>query len=49
MYLLEAAEVATVGGDAFGSPNCVRISYAASESQLKEAIRRISEAVAQLR
>ena len=48
MYLLEAAEVATVGGDAFGSPNCIRISYAASESQLKEAIRRIGEAVAQL-
>ena len=48
MYLLEAAEVATVGGDAFGSPNCIRISYAASESQLNEAIRRIAEAVAQL-
>ena len=39
LYLLEAAEVATVGGDAFGSPNCIRISYAASEAQLKEAIR----------
>jgi aspartate aminotransferase len=49
MYLLETAEVATVGGDAFGSPHCIRISYAASESQLKEAIRRIADAVANLR
>ncbi len=49
MYLLEKAEVATVGGDAFGSPNCIRISYAASEAQLQEAIRRISGAVAELR
>ena len=48
MYLLEQAEVATVGGDAFGSPNCIRISYAASETQLKEAIRRISDAVGKL-
>lgn len=48
MYLLEAAEVATVGGDAFGSPNCLRISYAASEAQLKEAIRRIAKAVSEL-
>ena len=48
MYLLETAEVATVGGDAFGSPNCMRISYAASETQLQEAIRRISAAVARL-
>ncbi|MCH1581531.1 MAG: pyridoxal phosphate-dependent aminotransferase [Flavobacteriales bacterium] len=48
MYLLEEAEVATVGGDAFGSPNCMRISYAASETQLQEAIRRISAAVARL-
>jgi aspartate aminotransferase len=48
MYLLEEAEVATVGGDAFGSPNCIRISYAASESQLNEAIRRISDAVGKL-
>lgn len=48
MYLLEAAEVATVGGNAFGSPNCFRISYAASEAQLREAIRRIDEAVGKL-
>lgn len=45
MYLLEAADVATVGGDAFGSPNCLRISYAASEEQLNEALRRIARAV----
>ncbi|MDG1382222.1 MAG: pyridoxal phosphate-dependent aminotransferase [Flavobacteriales bacterium] len=48
LYLLEAADVATVGGDAFGSPNCIRISYAASESQLNEAIRRIGRAIANL-
>ena len=48
MYLLETAEVATVGGDAFGSPNCMRISYAASDDVLREAIRRIAEAVAHL-
>ena len=49
MSLLEAAEVATVSGDAFGSPNCMRISYAASEAQLNEAIRRISKAISELR
>ena len=48
LYLLEAADVATVGGDAFGSPNCIRISYAAAESQLNEAIRRIGRAIANL-
>jgi aspartate aminotransferase len=45
MYLLEEANVATVGGGAFGTPECIRLSYAASESQLQEALRRISEAV----
>jgi aspartate aminotransferase len=45
MYLLEVANVATVGGGAFGTPECIRLSYAASESQLQEALRRISEAV----
>jgi aspartate aminotransferase len=45
MYLLEEAHVATVGGGAFGTPECIRLSYAASESQLQEALRRISEAV----
>lgn len=43
MFLLEEANVATVTGDAFGAPNCVRLSYAASELQLREAIRRIKE------
>ena len=38
LYLLEHANVATVTGEAFGNPNCIRISYAASEKELKEAI-----------
>jgi len=45
MYLLENANVATVTGDAFGNPNCIRISYAASEENIVEALRRIKEAV----
>ncbi|TXE07190.1 pyridoxal phosphate-dependent aminotransferase [Seonamhaeicola algicola] len=45
LYLLEEALVATVTGDAFGNPNCIRISYAASQEQIKEAIKRIKEAV----
>ncbi len=45
MYLLDQANVATVTGEAFGNPNCIRISYAASETELKEAMRRIKEAV----
>jgi aspartate aminotransferase len=45
LYLLEEAGVATVTGEAFGDLNCIRISYAASEESLKEAIRRISEAL----
>ncbi|MBT8279545.1 MAG: pyridoxal phosphate-dependent aminotransferase [Bacteroidia bacterium] len=45
MYLLEEALVATVTGEAFGNPNCIRISYAASEEQLKEAIQRIAKVV----
>lgn len=43
MLLLEEANVATVTGDAFGAPNCIRMSYAASELQLREAIKRIKE------
>ncbi|MGK4566990.1 pyridoxal phosphate-dependent aminotransferase [Flavobacterium sp. 3HN19-14] len=43
MYLLGEANVATVTGDAFGNPNCIRLSYATSEDQLKEAIKRIKE------
>ncbi len=45
MLLLEEANVATVTGDAFGSPNCVRISYAASELQIREAVKRIKEVI----
>jgi aspartate aminotransferase len=45
LYLLEEALVATVSGDAFGNPNCIRISYAASQEQIKEAINRIQKAV----
>ena len=43
MLLLEKANVATVTGEAFGAPNCIRISYAASQADLKEAVRRIAE------
>jgi aspartate aminotransferase len=45
LYLLEHANVATVTGEAFGNPNCIRISYAASEKELKEAIARIKAAL----
>jgi|TARA_B110000971_G_scaffold78020_1_gene80171 aspartate aminotransferase len=45
LYLLEAALVATVTGDAFGNPNCIRISYAASQYQIKEAMSRIKKVV----
>ena len=45
LYLLEQANVATVTGEAFGNPNCIRISYAASENELREAISRIAAAV----
>ncbi len=45
LYLLEEANVATVTGEAFGDANCIRISYAASETEIKEAMRRIKEAV----
>ena len=45
MFLLEEANVATVTGEAFGNPNCIRISYAASQEQIIEAIRRIKTAL----
>ncbi|TQD37692.1 pyridoxal phosphate-dependent aminotransferase [Haloflavibacter putidus] len=45
MYLLEEANVATVTGDAFGNPDCLRLSYAASETEIKEAIKRIKQAL----
>jgi len=45
LFILEKANVATVTGDAFGAPNCIRISYAASELQIREAVKRIKEAL----
>lgn len=48
MYLLEHGLVALVGGEAFGDPNCFRISYAASEESLTKAMIRIKEALAKL-
>ncbi len=49
MYLLEEGHVAAVGGDAFGSAECFRMSYATSDENIIEAIRRIKEAVAKLK
>lgn len=48
LYLLEHAHVATVGGDAFGSPRCFRMSYATSDENIVEAMHRIKEALAEL-
>ena len=48
MYLLEVGHVATVGGDAFGDPNCFRMSYATSDDNIREAMRRIGEALKSL-
>jgi aspartate aminotransferase len=48
LYLLDKAQVSLVTGDAFGDENCIRISYAASEEDLREAITRIKAAVAKL-
>jgi len=47
MFLLEEALVATVTGDAFGNPECIRISYAASEAQIEEALKRIKSALSE--
>lgn len=47
LFLLEEANVATVTGDAFGNPECIRISYAASEPQIEEALKRIKKAVSE--
>lgn len=44
-FLLDRARVATVGGDAFGAPNCIRISYATSDDHLIEAVKRIKESL----
>lgn len=47
LFLLEKAHVATVTGEAFGNPNCIRISYAASEKELLEAVTRIKAALSE--
>ncbi len=49
MYLLEVGHVATVGGDAFGSPDCFRMSYATSDENIREAMKRIKEALTKLK
>ncbi|MBQ9651107.1 MAG: pyridoxal phosphate-dependent aminotransferase [Prevotella sp.] len=49
MYLLEVGHVATVGGDAFGDPECFRMSYATSDDNIREAMRRIKETLAKLK
>jgi aspartate aminotransferase len=49
LYLLEEAHVATVGGDAFGDKECFRMSYATSDENIKEAMRRIKEILAKLK
>ena len=49
LYLLEKGHVATVGGDAFGDPECFRMSYATSDDNIREAMRRIKESLAELK
>lgn len=49
MFLLEEGHVATVGGDAFGAPECFRMSYATSDDNIREAMRRIKETLAKLK
>ncbi len=49
LYILEEGHVAGVSGDAFGAPDCIRFSYATSEDKIIEAMRRVKEAVAQLK
>jgi Aspartate/tyrosine/aromatic aminotransferase len=48
MYILEVGHVAAVGGDAFGAPGCIRLSYATSDENIVEAIKRIKDALAKL-
>lgn len=48
LFILENAHVSLVGGEAFGDPDCVRLSYAASEEDLREAIKRMKELLATL-
>ena len=49
MYLLEVGHVATVGGDAFGDPECFRMSYATSDENIVESMKRIKETLARLK
>lgn len=49
LYLLEEAHVATVAGEAFGAPDCIRLSYATSEEKITQAVARIAAALAKLR
>ena len=49
MYLLEVGHVACVGGTSFGAPECIRMRYATSDENIVEAMRRIKEALAQLK
>ena len=49
MYLLEQAHVATVGGDAFGDPECFRMSYATSDDNIREALKRIKDTISKLK
>jgi aspartate aminotransferase len=49
LYILEVGHVATVAGDAFGDPNCFRMSYATSDDNIREAMRRIKETLAKLK
>ena len=49
MYLLEEGHVATVGGDAFGDPDCFRMSYATSDDNIREAMKRIKECLSKLK
>ena len=49
MYLLEVGHVATVGGDAFGDPDCFRMSYATSDENIREAMQRIKEVLGRLK
>lgn len=49
MFLLEEGHVATVGGDAFGDPDCFRMSYATSDDNIREAARRIAQTLARLK
>jgi aspartate aminotransferase len=49
LYLLNTGHVATVSGDSFGDPNSIRLSYAAANEKLIEAMKRIKEALGALR